>query len=95
MKKTKMLPPVLALTAAAVTGVIGLINKVDSIPLLLEILVALLVFFFLGEIAREVLDMLNMPAEDAVSQEGEVIEKEPNAEETTEAEERPQDNPQE
>ena len=81
MKKTRIIPAVFALTAAGITGIIGLICKTEKTTLLLELIIVLLVFFFLGKLAAEILDLLDKNQKTGVSEEGEVIEKEGDMEE--------------
>lgn len=77
MKKSKLLPIILMLFAGAVTSIVTYLMHYE-IKAFLWILAAVLVSFYIaGCIIRRILDSFMAEEEKSVSDEGEVIEKEP------------------
>lgn len=72
----KKMPLVLMLTAGAVTCVITFIMKYPIIWKLVTLLLVLIIFYVLGTILKWVLDAFEKQNEKAALDEGEVIEKE-------------------
>lgn len=72
----KKMPLVLMLTAGAVTCIITFIMKYPIIWKLVTLLLVLIIFYVLGTILKWVLDAFEKQNEKAALDEGEVIEKE-------------------
>lgn len=77
----KMIPPLLMLSAGAVTCIITFIKRYTILEKLLALLISLLVFYLLGSILKWTLDYFDKVNEKKQAEEGEVIEKDPQQEE--------------
>lgn len=82
----KMIPPLLMLSAGAVTCIITFIKRYTILEKLLTLLISLLVFYLLGSILKWTLDYFDKVNEKKQAEEGEVIEKEPQQEEEQKSE---------
>lgn len=78
----KIIPPLLMLTAGAVTCIITFIKQYTILDKLLALLASLLIFYLLGSILKWTLDYFDKENEKKHAEEGEVIEKEPEQEGT-------------
>lgn len=76
----KNLPLILMLTAGAITCIITLINDYSIMGRLISLLIVLIVFYLLGNIMKWVLNYFDKQNEKKEEPEGDVIEKEPEAE---------------
>lgn len=72
----KYMPLFLMLVAGAVTCIITFIQNYSVLHKLVSLLIALLVFYFLGSVIRWTLDYFDEQNEKKAKEEGEVIEKE-------------------
>lgn len=77
----KMIPPLLMLSAGAVTCIITFIKRYTILEKLLTLFISLLVFYLLGSILKWTLDYFDKVNEKKQAEEGEVIEKDPQQEE--------------
>lgn len=73
----KTMPLLLMLIAGAVTSIITLIRNYSIIDKLVALLIAMIIFYFLGSILKWSLDRFDRQNELKKAEEGEVIEKEP------------------
>lgn len=80
----KNMPLILMLTAGAVTCIITFIQKYSVLGKLTALLVVLVIFYLLGSILRWTLDYFDKQNEEKSREEGEVIEKEADGENTGE-----------
>lgn len=71
----KNLPLLLMLTAGAVTCIITFIQKYSPLMKLISLFVVLLIFYFLGSVLKWTLDYFDKQNEIRRKEEGEVIEK--------------------
>lgn len=81
---TKKIPSIIMLLAGAVTCIVTFLNGYEIKDTLMILIWVLLIFLIIGVVVKKVLDSFHMPDENAVYDEGEVIEK--TAEEGEEAE---------
>lgn len=72
---TKKIPSIIMLLAGAVTCIVTFLNGYEIKDTLIILIWVLLVFLIIGVVVKKVLDSFHMPDEDAVNDEGEVIEK--------------------
>lgn len=79
--KTKGIPAIIMLLAGAITCIVTYQNKYTLEETLKTLLVVLVLFLIMGVIVKKVLDSFQMPGKDAVNDEGEIIEKQPEGEE--------------
>lgn len=85
--KRKLLPPVLMLAAGLITSIRTYYLGYDIKKTLISLLIALLVFYTLGSILKFVLDTFEKQNEQKAMDEGEVIAKAAEEEESDTAEE--------
>ncbi|MCR4930697.1 MAG: hypothetical protein K5988_11965 [Lachnospiraceae bacterium] len=78
MKKIKLLPAFITLLAGAITSITLYVTNQDLITTLLVLFIVLFVFYFIGVLAMKIIvDFMNKKeAEEPVSEEGQVLEKE-------------------
>ena len=78
MKKIKLLPAFITLLAGAITSITLYVTNQDLITTLLVLFIVLFVFYFIGVLAMKIIvDFMNKnEAEEPVSEEGQVLEKE-------------------
>lgn len=74
--KTKLLPPILMLSAGAVCSIVMYINHYALKTLLCVLLAVLVVFYIAGLCIKKLLEAFLLANEAKVKEEGEVIEKE-------------------
>ena len=74
------MPLILMLTAGAVTAVFAYFKGFGLSSMLIALLATLVVFYLIGSIIRMILDSFDRKNKKQVAPEGEVIEKEPEAE---------------
>ena len=72
---TKIIPAVIMLLAGSVACIVTYLNHYSLKEMLLVLFIVLIVFLIIGLIVKRILDSLHLPSDDAVSAEGEVIEK--------------------
>lgn len=82
----KYMPLILMLVAGAVTCIITFVRNFSILGKLGSLLLVLVIFYFLGSVLRWTLDCFDRQNEEKSKEEGEVIEKEAEAEETDDAE---------
>ena len=77
MKKIKLLPAFITLLAGAITSITLYVTNQDLITTLLVLFIVLFVFYFIGVLAMKmIVDFMNKKeAEEPVSEEGQVLEK--------------------
>ena len=77
MKKIKLLPAFITLLAGAITSITLYVTNQDLITTLLVLFIVLFVFYFIGVLAMKIIvDFINKKeAEEPVSEEGQVLEK--------------------
>ena len=77
MKKIKLLPAFITLLAGAITSITLYVTNQDLITTLLVLFIVLFVFYFIGVLAMKIIvDFMNKKeAEEPVSKEGQVLEK--------------------
>ncbi len=77
MKKIKLLPAFITLLAGAITSITLYVTNQDLITTLLVLFIVLFVFYFIGVLAMKIIvDFMNKKeAEEPVSEEGQVLEK--------------------
>lgn len=86
----KVLPLTLMLIAGAVTALISFFKGFSLTTMLIALLAVFVAFYFIGCIIRMLLDSFDKKNEELrIKDEGEVIEKKPNPEETAESTENP------
>ncbi len=78
MKKIKLLPAFVTLLAGAITSISMYVTNQDLITTLLVLFIVLFVFYFVGVLAMKIIVdfMKKKEAEEPVSDEGQVLEKE-------------------
>ena len=76
----KYMPLILMLVAGAVTSIITFVKNYSTVHKLLALLVVLIIFYGLGSAIKYALDTFDAQNAKAALDEGEVIEKEGNAE---------------
>lgn len=86
---TKRIPALIMLLAGAVACIVTYLNHYDLKDMLTTLLWVLLVFFIIGLIVKKIFDSFQMPDENAVDDEGEVVEKQ--GEEESESEDMQED----
>lgn len=57
--QTRYIPAIIMLLAGAVTSVISILNRVDTLNSLIRLLVVLIVFYFIGLIAKSIIEKVN------------------------------------
>lgn len=72
---TKIIPAVIMLLAGSVTCIVTYINHYSLKEMLITLFVVFVIFLIIGIIVKKILDSLHLPGENAVSADGEVIEK--------------------
>ncbi len=72
---TKRVPSIIMLLAGAVTCIVTYLNGYEIKDTLMILIWVLIVFLIIGSVAKKILDSFHMSDEDAVDDEGEVIEK--------------------
>lgn len=72
----KQLPLILVLVAGSITTLTVYFKGLGLTTMLIALLAVIIVFYFLGSVIKLVLDSFDKKNENAVSDEGEVIEKE-------------------
>lgn len=77
MEKRKLIPVFIMLLAGAIAGILMMIGGYELHILLRNLLIVLLIFYFLGYLLKKILDRMALQNEKAVLDEGEVIEKQP------------------
>ncbi|MFT3985658.1 MAG: hypothetical protein QM697_17295 [Lachnospiraceae bacterium] len=82
---TKRIPALIMLIAGAIACIMTYLNHYDLKEMLTTLIWVLLIFLIIGLVVKKILDSFHMPGENAVDNEGEVIEKQ--EEEPTEEEE--------
>lgn len=75
MKKTKMLPSIIMLTAGSIACLMAYFKHYSLKDMLLLELIVLVIFYCLGLVVKKILDVFTVIEEHKVSDEGEVIEK--------------------
>lgn len=85
--KTKPLPAIMMLTGGAVAAIVTFVRGFTLKEMLVIVLVCLLIFYILGLIMKKVFDSfhIRIKQENVISEEGEVIEKEPEGEKADES----------
>lgn len=71
----KILPAVIMLLAGSVSCIATYINHYSFKEMLTVLFIVLIVFLIIGLIVKKIIDSLHLPGDDAVSPDGEVIEK--------------------
>ncbi|HKM20615.1 MAG TPA: hypothetical protein VJZ01_01050 [Lachnospiraceae bacterium] len=74
---TKKIPAAIMLLAGAVTCIVTFINGYTTKDMLVALFWVLVLFLIIGIVVKKILDSFQLPDENAVGDEGEVIEKEP------------------
>ncbi|MDO5572775.1 MAG: hypothetical protein Q4G60_02210 [bacterium] len=72
---TKRVPSIIMLLAGAVTCIVTYLNGYEIKDTLIILIWVLIIFLIIGCVVKKILDSFHMPDEDAVGDEGEVIEK--------------------
>ncbi len=78
---TKRIPAIIMLLAGAVTCIVTYLNGYDTKDMLIALFWVLILFLIIGIVVKKILDSFQMPDENAVDDEGEVIEKQPEGDE--------------
>lgn len=78
-KKRKLIPPFVMLSAGAIVSITLFLLRYKMKDMLIILLCVLVVFYFAGELMKWMFDRFEAQIEEARLEEGEVIEKEPNA----------------
>lgn len=76
----KQLPLLLMLIAGAITSLTVYFRGLGLKTMLIALLAALVIFYFIGSVIKMILDSFEKKNENRVSEEGEVIEKAPDEE---------------
>ena len=77
MKKTRMIPLIVMLIAGALACVITYFKHYKLQSILATVLVVLFIFYIIGYIAMRILNKYTVIKEPSISDEGEIIEKQP------------------
>ena len=77
MEKRKLIPVFIMLLAGAIAGILMMLGGYELHILLRNLLIVLLVFYLLGYLLKYMLDRMALQNEKAISDEGEVIKKQP------------------
>lgn len=85
---TKRIPAIIMLIAGAIACIVTYMNHYDLKEMLTTLIWVLLIFLVIGFAVKIILDSFHMPGENAVDNEGEVIEKQEG--ETAEEEKEPE-----
>lgn len=86
--KTKFIPAVVMLLGGAVACIVTFLNNYSLEEMLSVLIIALIVFLILGVVIRLIIDSFELPDDNRVDDEGEVVEKQgENAEEGEESSE--------
>ena len=72
---TKKIPAMIMLLAGALACIVTYINRYDLNDMLITLIWVLPVFLIIGFIVKKIFDSFQMPDENAVDDEGEVVEK--------------------
>lgn len=72
---TKTLPAVIMLLAGSITCIVTYFNHYTFKEMLITLFIVFIIFLIIGLIVKKIFDSLHLPGEDAVSADGEVIEK--------------------
>ncbi len=72
---TKRIPALVMLLAGAITVLVTYFNHYSLRDMLVALIIVLLIFLFIGAGIKIILDSFHLPQEDAVSDDGDVIEK--------------------
>lgn len=86
---TKRIPALIMLIAGAIACIVTYMNHYDLKEMLTTLVWVLLIFLLIGLVVKKILDSFHMPGENAVDNEGEVIEKQ--EEEAAEEEKEPEE----
>lgn len=86
---TKRIPALIMLIAGSITCIMTYINHYDLKEMLTTLIWVLFIFLFIGLAVKKILDSFHMLGENAVDNEGEVIEKQEG--EAAEEEKEPED----
>lgn len=86
---TKRIPALIMLIAGAIACIVTYMNHYDLKEMLTTLIWVLLIFLLIGLVVKKILDSFHMPGENAVDNEGEVIEKQ--EEEAAEEEKEPEE----
>ena len=89
MKKTKMLPSIIMLTAGSIACLMAYFKNYSLRDMLFIVLIVLIIFYCLGLIVKKILDVFTAEEEHKISDEGEVIEKQIDEEEVKKDETNP------
>lgn len=79
---TKKIPAIVMLLAGAVSCIVTYINGYEFKDILFILLWVLIVFLIIGSVVKKILDSFQMPDEETVDEDGEVIEKQPDEDES-------------
>ena len=77
MEKRRLIPVFIMLLAGAIAGILMMVGGYELHVLLRNLLIVLLLFYFLGYFLKRILDRMAAQNEKAILDEGEVIEKQP------------------
>lgn len=72
---TKIIPAVIMLLAGAISCIVTYFNHYTFKEMLITLFIVLIIFLIIGIIVKKIFDSLHLPGENAVSADGEVIEK--------------------
>lgn len=75
--KTRPIPAIIMLLAGLAAAITTYVNRYPVKDALLIILVSMIVFLIIGNIVKMILDRFEMPDENAVDEDGEMVEKAP------------------
>ncbi len=89
---TKKIPALIMLLAGAVVCIVTYLNHYNLKDMLTVLFGVLLVFLVIGVIVKKIFDSFRMPDENAVNDEGEVVEKQVESEESEETEKQEAEN---
>lgn len=74
---TKKIPAAIMLLAGLVTCIVTFMNGYETKDMLVTLLWVLILFLIIGIVVKKILDSFQLPDENAVGEDGEVIEKQP------------------
>ena len=72
---TRKIPALIMLIAGSIACIMTYLNHYDLKDMLIVLILVLIVFLIIGLIVKWILDSIHLPGSDAVSPDGEVIEK--------------------
>lgn len=72
---TRTIPAVIMLLAGSIACIVTYLNHYSFSEMLTTLFIVLIVFLIIGLIVKRIFDSIHLPGEDAVSADGEVIEK--------------------